>query len=102
MQMIEYFLRSTEKVNSWLCLASPHGPSGSAFRLQEGCWLDRAAALQASRTAPNPAMLWACWTQLSQLTLPLSPLWCSGGDGEDGIPGEHLHHLQSWQKRGLL
>jgi len=41
----------------------------SAYRLQESRWLDRAAALQASRTAPHPAMLWTYWTQLFQLML---------------------------------
>ena len=59
---------------SWQC-------PGSAARLLEGCWLGRAAALQASRTAPHPATLRSCWLWLP----PHAPSWYLWGcqDEED-------------------
>ena len=59
---IEDYIICKEKVIAAVSVlavpASPDGPSGSAFRLQQGCWLGRAAAaLQACHTAPHLATL---------------------------------------------
>lgn len=80
---------------SWPC-------PGSAARLLEGCWLGRAAALQASHTAPHPTVLRSCWLWLP----PHAPSWYLCGCQDDVQKMKFLRNIvtvfTTAQEKGLL